>query len=340
MDKQGLPTSGELTSLLGFAEDSVSDLVHGALLDPLSEFLTRPGKQFRGQLVRLAFLLSDSPLSVPASDCERWCRQGAEILEHIHAGSLVVDDIQDGSLERRGGPTLHREHGVPLALNAGNWLYFWPLQQVKTWGLPIDREVRVYQICHEALLRAHFGQALDVGVPIDALARSRMAQVSLASLELKTGALMALATRLGGVLGGASPKRLEALGEFGKKFGIALQMLDDLGNFAGKAGQAEAKPDPKRWEDLKLRRPSWVWASVARHADEAEFTDFVAAVRALPDEAPLLMWTKGKPVIQQARAEAEAFLEAALSELEGAVGASLAVEEIKALGRALAKAYR
>lgn len=326
----------DLSGLLGFAGEPVFDLMQGALLEPLSEFLTRPGKQFRGHLVRLSFELSDVATAVPSIEAERWFRLGAEVLEHIHAGSLVVDDIQDGSLERRGRPTLHREHGVPLALNAGNWLYFWPLERVKTWGLTPEREVRVYQVCHEALLRAHFGQALDVGVPIDSLERSRIPEVSLASLELKTGALMALATQLGGVLGGASPARLEALGEFGKRFGIALQMLDDLGNFTGKAG----KPDPKRWEDLRLRRPSWVWASVARHATEAEFSEFVAVVQALPDEEPLLAWTKGKPFVETARAEAEAYLETALSMLEAAVGSSKIVDEIKQLGRTLAKAYR
>ncbi len=327
-----------MTPLLGFHEDAVSDLVQGALLSPLSEFLTRPGKQFRGQLVRLAFRLSDSALTVPESEAERWFGLGAEVLEHIHAGSLVVDDIQDGSLQRRGGPTLHREHGVPLALNAGNWLYFWPLERVKTWGLPPEREVRVYQVCHEALLRAHFGQALDVGVPIDGLDRGRIPEVSLASLELKTGALMALATQLGGVLGNASPPRLEVLGEFGKRFGIALQMLDDLGNFTGKAGQP-AKADSKRWEDLRLRRPSWVWASVARHGTQSEFAEFVSAVRALPEEARLLPWTKG-PFVEKAREEADAYLESALSGLESAVGAGVFVDEIKQLGRALARAYR
>lgn len=335
MLKNGLPAAGDLSALLGFNEGPVSDLVEGALLGPLAEFLSRPGKQFRGQLVRLAFELSNgTPLDPEVG--VRWCAQGAEVLEQIHAGSLVVDDIQDGSQERRGKPTLHREHGIPLALNAGNWLYFWPLERVKTWGLPPEREVLVYQVCHEALLRAHFGQALDVGVPIDSLPQSRIPEVSLASLELKTGALMALATRLGAVLGGANPQRREALGEFGKRFGIALQMLDDLGNFTGKTGKA----DPKRWEDLKLRRPSWIWASVARTATESEFAEFVAAVRCLPDEAPLWNWVDGKRFIDEARAAAHEYLEDALRDLETEVGPSGAVEEMKRVGRALAQAYR
>ncbi len=336
MDKQGLPKPGELTPLLGFSGEAVGDLVDGALLAPLTEFLGRPGKQFRGQLVKAAYQLTDGPADVSEKESSRWCALGAEVLEHIHAGSLVVDDIQDGSLERRGRPALHREHGIPLAINAGNWLYFWPLERVKTWGLPAERELRVYQVCHEALLKAHFGQALDVGVPIDELDRARIPEVSLASLELKTGALMAMATRLGAVLGAATPERTEVLGEFGKRFGIALQMLDDLGNYTGKQGA----PDPKRWEDLRNRRPSWIWASVARHGSDADFEAFRAAVRALPDETALVSFPRGPEIVDIARREAEAYLEKSLADLERAVGPGPVVNSVMDLGRTLMKAYR
>jgi hypothetical protein len=44
--------------------------------------------------------------------------------ELIHVGSLIVDDIQDGSDLRRGGPTVHKAYGVPLAINAGSSAYF------------------------------------------------------------------------------------------------------------------------------------------------------------------------------------------------------------------------
>src|SRR5215469_12850139 len=43
-------------------------------------------------------------------------------IELMHNALLVHDDIEDESEERRGRPTLHRLHGVPLALNAGDML--------------------------------------------------------------------------------------------------------------------------------------------------------------------------------------------------------------------------
>nr|HPH70237.1 polyprenyl synthetase family protein [Kofleriaceae bacterium] len=77
-----------------------------ALLGPLLEFAARPSKAFRDRLTQLAFLGSDgNPAHLPA--------QLGAIVEAIHAGSLVVDDVQDGSLERRGGPALHQTMGMP-----------------------------------------------------------------------------------------------------------------------------------------------------------------------------------------------------------------------------------
>jgi hypothetical protein len=53
------------------------------------------------------------------------------VVEFIHAGSLVVEDIEDGSRIRRGRVALHVRYGMPVALNAGNWLYFWPFELLK-----------------------------------------------------------------------------------------------------------------------------------------------------------------------------------------------------------------
>src|SRR6185503_1354586 len=92
-----------------------------ALAGPVREFLRRPGKGMRGRLVEAAFQLvggAELGPDLPAA------------LELLHAGSLVLDDIQDASLERRGGPALHRVCGTGVALNAGNWMVFWSVQMI------------------------------------------------------------------------------------------------------------------------------------------------------------------------------------------------------------------
>ncbi len=221
------------------------------LLGPLKEFLSRPAKGFRGQFVELGYLLGGEPIGLDEI-ARGLCERAAGVLETLHAASLVVDDIEDNSLMRRGSESLHVQLGIPRALNAGNWLYFWPLEDIRNWGLPAERELTLYRVCHEALLRAHFGQALDVSIPITSQPQEKIAEVVKASLELKTGALMALALELGAALRGAPAERRGRLGKFGREFGVSLQMFDDIGNL----GLGRVERDPKQFEDLKLLRPS------------------------------------------------------------------------------------
>ncbi len=48
------------------------------------------------------------------------------LTECIHNGALIIDDIEDDSLLRRGDTTIHLRYGVDVAINAGNTLYFLP----------------------------------------------------------------------------------------------------------------------------------------------------------------------------------------------------------------------
>ena len=44
----------------------------------------------------------------------------AAAIELLHNAFLVHDDIEDGSDYRRDGPTMHRQYGIPLAVNVGD----------------------------------------------------------------------------------------------------------------------------------------------------------------------------------------------------------------------------
>ena len=50
----------------------------------------------------------------------------AVAVECFHKASLVHDDIEDNDAERYGEPALHSQHGVPVALNAGDLLIIRP----------------------------------------------------------------------------------------------------------------------------------------------------------------------------------------------------------------------
>jgi geranylgeranyl pyrophosphate synthase len=334
-----LPGREQWTRLLGLEDGgAVEEVLRRALLDPVDELISLRGKRIRGQLVDFSYRLLNGAMP-SAVRVARRCRLAAQAVELIHAGSLIVDDIEDGSVVRRGRPALHLRYPMPIALNAGNWLYFWPFDLFKEMALPRDRLLLIYESCHRTLLRAHFGQAMDLGAKIHTLAHKDVGDVCLASMRLKTGALMGFAALLGGVIASASERLLSVLDDFGRDLGVALQMFDDLGNAIGKCEPS------KRYEDLMLARPSWVWACAAQNSTAAEYRQFLAAVRRLPDAKDLEACLIGRDIIERTRNSARAYLDASFAALERHLKAARAswsqgaFDELHELGEEIAVAY-
>jgi geranylgeranyl pyrophosphate synthase len=236
-----------------------------ALAAPLQDFLARPGKLIRGTLAHLSHRLGGgtTPFDVRI----------AALVELLHAGSLIVDDIEDDALTRRGRPALHRVWGTPRALNAGNWLYFAALRLIDDWAVPSAVKRRAQRRTIRTLLRCHEGQALDLAVRVTALPQTEVLGVVYATTAGKSAALLELASWCGAMAGGAPTHRVRALGRFGRRLGMALQMHDDLLGFFAEAHA------PKCDEDLLHARPTWAWAWLAMRLDAARFDALVAAAR-------------------------------------------------------------
>jgi len=223
-----------------------------ALLDPARSFLLRVGKGFRASLTEHGWQLAGG-----AEPCPTELRL---VVELLHAGSLIVDDVEDGGEQRRGEPALHELHGVPVALNIGNWLYFAPLELLQRLQLPATRELALHRAVAGTLTRGHQGQALDLGLRVCELSRHEVADVVSTATRLKTGALMELAATLGPIAAGAPEHVRGALGSLGGRFGAALQMLNDLRGLTEPAA-----------EDLHQGRATWPWAWLAETLDDVSF---------------------------------------------------------------------
>jgi len=334
-----LVDSSELSELLGLkSHAAVDDIINAALLNPLQELTSNRGKRIRGKLVALSYRLVAEGRTPSLVDTAQ-CRTCAEVVELIHAGSLVVDDIEDGSPTRRGKPSLHIRYGLPTALNAGNWLYFWPFQLLKGLELPSDTVLSVYEYYHRTLLRAHFGQAMDLGSRVDRLLQTRVPEVCLATMELKTGALMGFAMVLGSAIGGSNEEVISLLDQFGRDLGVALQMFDDMGNVLG------IREPAKKYEDLVLYRPSWAWGCAARTSLPRDYEQFVAAVSRLPDARELESWIDKHRLIQRMRESARHQLQSSFDYLKAGLDAkhvrwsTRTFEEIRELGEEIAAAY-
>jgi len=303
-------------------------LLEASLYKLLREFLSVPGKEFRARLVLAGYALGGGHGTPP--DALPW------LVEMLHAGSLIIDDIEDGSLERRGRPTLHRVHGVPLALNAGNWLYFWPFVLLEQLGVAPDVELAIHRRMAKTLLSSHRGQALDLSVRIGTLQQREVSAVVRATTEMKTGTLMALAAGLGAIAAGASPERVAAIESFGSSLGVALQMLDDLSGIV-----SEAHRD-KGLEDLRQSRPTWPWAWLAEQLDAAAFSKLQAQSRDAehdPVTTQVLRDAIAAALGDRGRKQVRRHLQSATSTLALAVGPSLVLKELVLEVERLEKSY-
>lgn len=225
-----------------------------ALAGPLLELLQRNGKSFRSRMLQVSYELS-------AGDGRQAPPQLSLIVEALHAGSMIVDDIEDDSPRRRGGPALHLVVGTPLALNAGNWLYFLPHRLLEDLRVDPQRELELRRAIDRAVLRCHYGQALDLGVRVGALPQNEVYELVNLSTRLKTGSLLELAAELGSIAGDATPGLRSELASFARTYGVALQMLDDT------SGVYRAERAQKGREDLLNGVPTWPWAWLAQCLD-------------------------------------------------------------------------
>jgi len=228
-----------------------------ALFEPLAEASRRPGKEFRGRFAEIAWALAGGRGSAPA--------ELSATVEALHLGSLIVDDIEDGSVSRRGEQALHVRVGLPLALNAGNWLYFWPNALLERAGFEPDCLLALKAAVNRAVLRCHYGQALDLSLRVTELRQAEVKELVYGSTRLKTGSLFELSAELGAIGAGASAEVIRVLAELGRDLGVALQMLDDW------TGIACERRQHKGQEDLREARPSWPWAWLSELLDDVSY---------------------------------------------------------------------
>lgn len=302
-----------LASLPGPTE-TLENLLGEHLLQPLQTFLSRPSKQLRTQLVFLGAALAQT--DPPSSAQQATLQELSALIELIHAGSLIIDDIEDQSLYRRGQATFHREHGLSKALNAGNWLYFFALKSLLQTSLPPASQQAALIGCLETFHEAHLGQTLDLHTPLDSLCQTDIPALCLSAMILKSGTLTALALQLGALAVGTSAETCQALKDTGLDFGSSLQQWDDIGNFQPAGVSCAPSLLGKRYEDLRLKRPSWIWAVAAETASPVAFQAFRKAVSALPEETALEAWLADYPLRALAQQKAQAALEALLKKAE------------------------
>jgi geranylgeranyl diphosphate synthase type I len=153
----------------------------------------------------------------------------AAALELLHTFTLIHDDIMDEDEKRRGVPTVHTQWGVPIAIVAGDLLFAKVYEAITSYTdtkhVKPKRILQVLKEISEATITLCEGQSRDM------MFESKETVSEGEYLEMikgKTAALFEASARCGGILGGATKKQVNSLGEFGHYSGIAFQVIDDV----------------------------------------------------------------------------------------------------------------
>lgn len=210
-----------------------TDVFVEQLVKPVRAITDRQGKGWRS----MGLLLASSVVGGEASKLERY----TSFPEFLHTGSLIIDDIQDNSLLRRGGPCAHVTYGMATAINAGTASYFLGEGVTRDHpNLTDQQRLRVYELYFTCLRGAHVGQALDINgmhhMMDDCLQSGDfepMWKTLLCCHRLKSGLPAAICARTGAVLGKATAAQEAALGDYFLAMGLAFQVIDDVINLQG-----------------------------------------------------------------------------------------------------------
>jgi len=211
--------------------DKVNPELLCALIAPGKDLLSRGGKRWRPLLMTLVCeALGGGDAALPL----------VPLVEFCHNASLIHDDIEDNSDERRGKPAVHIIHGVDAAINSGCFLYFLPLACIDSWAARLPEQIardcgaNVYALWAGYLRKLHLGQAIDIHWHRN-FGMIPSVDEYFTMCALKTGCLARFAAELGAAvaaMSGVNPVSVptEYLGVAAEKLGVGFQILDDVKN--------------------------------------------------------------------------------------------------------------
>ncbi len=153
----------------------------------------------------------------------------AAVVEFIHTATLLHDDVVDESTLRRGSATANEVFGNPASVLVGDFLYSRAFQMMVETG-----SMRVMEILADATNVIAEGEVLQLMNIRDA---SLDEDAYLRVIRSKTAKLFEASCRLAAVLAGSPPGLEAACAEYGQSLGTAFQVIDDVLDYDGDAGE-------------------------------------------------------------------------------------------------------
>lgn len=217
-----------VSTLYGPIEPDLAEVEHrlletatheqSALRAVLEDVLLTPGKRVRPALaIAGGRLFQGSPANLCAL---------AAAVEYLHTATLIHDDVVDQADSRRGAPALYTVVGNSVAVLVGDYLF---AQAAAT--ASETNNLWIMRLFAEAVMTLCAGQIEESSRKGDARWLER--DTYYRTIEAKTAALFVLACRGGAIIGGAPIEAAQALARYGRCFGLAFQIVDDILDLVG-----------------------------------------------------------------------------------------------------------
>ena len=188
--------------------------------EAIDQLLSSGGKRIRPTLVLLVGGLLEA-------DRERTVTL-AGAAELLHTATLVHDDLIDGSILRRGFPTLNSQMEDGAAVLIGDYVFARAAHlAAETESIPLIKKfATTLAIIVNGELNQLFGSTTG-----------DLRQDYFDRIHAKTGSLFELAAESPALLAGSDPDTVRNMKEFGSQLGIAFQIVDDILDFTGNPDQ-------------------------------------------------------------------------------------------------------
>jgi octaprenyl-diphosphate synthase len=153
----------------------------------------------------------------------------AAMVEFIHTSTLLHDDVVDESALRRGQPTTNALFGNAASVLVGDFIYTRAFQMMVS-----VNNMRIMQIMANTTNVIAEGEVMQLMNMRDAsVSEARYMDI----IHAKTAALFEAATSMGALIAGASDAGIEAAAKYGKYFGTAFQLVDDVLDYTGNTAE-------------------------------------------------------------------------------------------------------
>ena len=251
-------------------------------------------------------------------------KRSALAIEAFHKASLIHDDIEDDDNFRYGSETMHRQQGVPVAINVGDYLvglgYRLAAKDRSELGSDVSADI-LFKLS-DAHVKLSEGQGAEL-LWRNATDKNITPLEALRIYALKTSPAFEAALYAGVRLAGPADAYEKMIGEFAKNLGIAFQILNDLGDF-----DTNSENKVVAGQDVLAGRPTVLLAMALETATPAQKEEILGLLqRARKGDSSFQLverihqlyqlnevFSKGQKLVEKFRARAEAIADEVDSE--------------------------